>query len=300
MTQQNKPLNDDFDNSGDAKPTAATQALQKVSMDSMLAEAAREDREVANIEESGPRTVKYSQSTDFDEGDYAYLRLKLGQPGTPEVGEQLAKAGQYIVTGFPAMTNVTAVPLGWGKSRDYSYGEPRVTYCTSVDGKVGKGDNGEGEGRHDCSVCPQAQWRKNPNPNVRKNLPPACSEQFNFVLYLPELSMPVEYRMQKTAIAMAKAITGRAKAVGWGGFAISLGSTKKTNEKSPNGFYIPVLSILMEPEDPIEADRYNALLTTARTLLVEDEAEEDLEIVAPVVYASASDANTVDGEAIPI
>jgi hypothetical protein len=258
----------DFDNSGSAaEPTAASKALQKTAADRMMGV----DEDAAAIEEGSNRRMQVDYSTEIDESDIGKLRMKLGQPGTPEVKAGQAKAGQFIIPGFPAFDSVTVSPLRWGRSRDYAVGRPLISLCSSANGRIGIGDNGTGEGKHECKTCAKNVWRKNPNPTVKTNLPPECSEQFNFVMFVAELGLPVEYRMQKTGLKVGENIVAVCQAQGFGGFLTRLTSLPKTSSASPEGFVVPVSTYVPEPDeakDPTGYKRHQAILQAAQACIV--------------------------------
>lgn len=236
----------DFDNSAS---TAGLDATVEVGETSTA---------VAVVEDDAPSRVPvaYSSSTDFDPEDSSYLRLKLIQPQAPEIEEGKAKGGQFLLSIYPAMADIDVVPVMFGKSRtlrEPGSGMDRKVLCVSGDGKIGLGDNGLEGNVHECNICPKNQWRQNPDPNAKTNLPPECSEEFNFVLYVPQYEALCEYKMQKTALTTGKQIIAMVRAQGWGSFVLKLTSKKQSSRFSPTGYYVPQITVVLDPAPGILA-----------------------------------------------
>lgn len=71
--------------------------------------------------------------------------------------------------------------------------------CTSDDCMTGHGDNGEGEGAHDCGSCPMAEWgSKDGGRGI------ACRETRILYLLFPHMNLPMALRVPPTSLKAAR------------------------------------------------------------------------------------------------
>jgi hypothetical protein len=72
--------------------------------------------------------------------------------------------------------------------------------CTSDDCLTGQGDNGQGQGTHDCIGCPQDEWGTRTAPDGSEARGKACRETRVFYLLLPDLLLPAALRVPATSL----------------------------------------------------------------------------------------------------
>ncbi len=176
---------------------------------------------------------KWQSAPQMSREDLALPKIKLGQPMTPEVVDEIAKAGQWIIPGEEGYDKLTFIPMVWGKGRILS--DDDGIHCSSGDAIRGEGLPG---GR--CATCPQSQWSA-PKKGQTKGTPPACTFYYSYGGYSPTLQSVVTFDLRKTAIKAALAFNGLINKRGTGKFAVELSSKKETNGKQT--YYLPLINI---------------------------------------------------------
>lgn len=171
-------------------------------------------------------------ASGLDADDIAMPRLRLAQGLTKEVQEGFAKPGQWIVTGYNPVDQVTIIPLGVAKFRRRNDPAEGSTLCRSEDSIVGIGDPGG-----DCAACPFAQWgAKNA---AGRQAPPECTFGYRYLVNIiePPLGQAV-LELKKTGLNAGKTLNAMAiQRVGWGRFKAVLVPKKGTSAKG--SFYTP-------------------------------------------------------------
>lgn len=287
MTKQPQPFAD-FDN---APSTAG-----KVTADALLGDQSNALVPVEETEDASALVqVEYSSDTSkFKKGQFSYPQLSLVQPTGPQIKEGM-KAGDYHIPGYPPMDKLQLVFLKFGYGRSYNTGSGKmlVVHCTSNDGEIGNGDNGEGVGRHSCETCPQAKWHPKPGATSKgkgNNLPPACTDFFRYVVFVVPFGILAEYRMQKTAMKTAQNINSMMINQGAGNFILEMGSIDGQSDYSNTGFKIPNFMMVIPPTrraDPEGRAEYEETITRAKHMGgIKDEVEDlDVAPAAPITEA---------------
>ena len=193
---------------------------------------------------------QWSDSVDIPADSLEIPWLILVQGNSRLVADEKAKLGQWYAEGFPAVSEVTVVPLKFGMSRRYQMpgadGE-NVTACYAPTGPL-SGLHGipllpEGPGM-DCAACPMSQWQPSGEKDDRgrdKNSPPPCRESYDFICWSVEHSMPVRIGFRSTGVKAGKLLATLGRTKGLGQFAVRLGSVKATGRFV---YAVPTVTIL--------------------------------------------------------
>jgi hypothetical protein len=224
------------------------------------------DEEIESVYDSIAPMYQF-EAPEFEAGDMAMPKIRLGQMQTPEVVDQLAKPGQFIVKGYPALDEIVIFPQAVAKTRE----------LRNEDGEfLGRSPDGIRcciNPRTKCAVCPNAQWDRS-DPKASK--PPKCQEVWRYIVVSPEHDILAELVLQKTAIPTAGFINLQLKMKGPGKFALLLGSTREQSKNRGGGFYY-VPKATLYPVSPNELDRARkmAVPTHEPALPASTEALED-------------------------
>lgn len=181
---------------------------------------------VADEADSTPMVATtWIQEPTFEAQEVQFPRLRLGQGLTPEVAEGNAKMGQWLLSGYEALDEVSVIPLMLGRTRfkrqDPSNRESPVG-CQSPDGVQGYGNPGI-----PCKGCSFAKWK--PSGLNGKNSPPDCTITYRYAVWVVEHESIAEVIFQRTSEQYAYFINNLVQRYKFGGFAIRLTSTMKAN-----------------------------------------------------------------------
>jgi hypothetical protein len=72
--------------------------------------------------------------------------------------------------------------------------------CTSDDCITGHGNNGQGQGTHDCLGCPQNEWGTRRAPDGSEARGKDCREVRVFYLLLPDMLLPAALRVPSSSL----------------------------------------------------------------------------------------------------
>jgi hypothetical protein len=184
------------------------------------------------VEAVATRSSQYSSTPQFERGDIAMQRLKLGQPMTPEVIDGVGDAGQWLLLGCEPEDTVLLVPLLFGKGRIYS--DDNGVLCRSDDSITGEGDPGG-----PCSRCPLKDFTEDKKGNSVK---PACTFYYSYLMWSETHQQIVRVDFKSSHLRVAQQInTITMQKGGLGNFAIELGSTPQSGKKGT--YHIPTLKI---------------------------------------------------------
>jgi hypothetical protein len=157
-------------------------------------------------------------------------RLKIGQPGTPEVLDGAAQAGQFIFPGSDPVDSVILVPLVFGKGRIYSTDDDGIL-CQSGDSIHGEGDPGG-----NCARCPFNQWTKDKKGN---NIKPQCTFYYSYGVYSETHGSIAAWDVRGAGLRPATGLNTLIQKLKMGNFAIEVTSNK--NVAGKNTWYTPVI-----------------------------------------------------------
>lgn len=197
--------------------------------------------EEGGIERRAAMTI-YTNEPTFDQGDIFIPRLRLAQGLTKEVTEGSAKPGQWVISGYDPLSEVTIIPLMFARRRELVDAEFTV-HCKSDDAVTGVGDPG-GE----CRVCPMNKWEDGPKG---KRIPPKCSFVYSYVVYVVEYDTTAVLEFKRTSINVGKSVNTQIAKRGIGKFAVQL---KSTATQGPKGtFYVASMSAATVPDEIMRA-----------------------------------------------
>lgn len=180
--------------------------------------------------------------------DIQLPRFRLAQGLTPEVVEGIAKAGEWLIPGKPAVKNLTAVILGIRRTRakwtmDDQKGIRQID-CSSPDAVFGHGDPGG-----DCNTCPMAKWT--PNPKSGRNDPPACTLSYGYLMQTEEGDVGVYDASTRSANQVIGQLNAFYLQAGAGNVKITLGS--QLISRGARRYYSPSLVRfdIIKGEEPV-------------------------------------------------
>lgn len=182
------------------------------------------DEALAAAEEAPVRAAtSWTDTPEFDADEVGFPRLRLGQGLTAEVAEGHAKMGQWLLSGYDVLDEVTVVPVMFSRDRakrqDPAKRDSDIV-CTSPDGKVGYGDPGG-----DCKTCPFSKWMT--DPKTGRRTPPACQLSYHYAVWVVEHEALAEVVFTRTSEQYAHLINNLTTRFGLGKFALRLTSTVK-------------------------------------------------------------------------
>lgn len=200
------------------------------------------------VEDEGPAGIPsssmtiYTETPEFDNNDLFIPRIKLAQGLTKEVQDGTAKPGQWVLSGYESLPELTVIPLRVAKRRELVDSEFTVL-CKSDDAQTGVGDPG-GE----CAVCPLAKWV----PDAKgKNHPPECSFVYSYIVYVVEHDTAAVLEFKRTSINVGKALNTLIAQRGLGHFAVALHSS--SNQGPKGTFHVAAISAATVPDEIMKA-----------------------------------------------
>ena len=230
---------------------------------------AEKETQVANQDEEEdalgilPGPLNYSDDQELDDpDDMSPLPLRLMQGLSPAVTAGDASPGEYHILGVGEVEDPVIIPLARNKSRNRRIEDPddedeTVLVCHSPDGKFGEGDPG-GE----CAKCPFSKWEG--------RTPPLCSDQWSYILYLPNEGILAEWTLQRTGMSTAKTINSLIAMSGFGKLAFSLSSQERGSKK--RRYFVPILKKVPIDEEWDIGEIQQMLATNTVTPKTEEEA----------------------------
>lgn len=169
-------------------------------------------------------TTAYTDAPEFDADEVGYPRLRLGQGLTAEVAEGNAKMGQWLISGYEPMDEVTIIPLMFARDREMKGGDQKrddPVVCRSSDARIGVGTPGGS-----CKACPFAKWSNDPKTGARK--PPACKIAYHYGSWVVDVETLAEVTFTRTSEQYAQMVNNLVQKFGLGRFAIRLTSVIKS------------------------------------------------------------------------
>jgi hypothetical protein len=195
-------------------------------MDDMIDGGGAEEA-LAESESQSTALDIYQGEAQFTSEDVFIPRLRLAQGLTSEVQDGTARPGQFLVSGFAPEEDVTLVPVGFARLREYRDPEDgSVILCYSKDAITGEGDPG-GE----CGDCPNNKWVENPD-KPGKNLPPVCKFSYGYLFYSEQHDTIVSFKFKGMALNAGKMLNTVVNHHGLRKVAITLSSEQRSGKVS--------------------------------------------------------------------
>lgn len=202
-------------------------------------EPTEETAQVDEIEAQAPRST-FSSQKKFDPSETMTPRLAIAQGLSPEVREQKARVGDFLLLGHDPEPEVTLVIAGHAKQRRFVEDGQQRARCWSPDGVQGYGNPGIL-----CVDCEFSHWtnsgKKDLNTDKIINLRPACDEVDAFAAFSITHGMPVIWPLKGTGAKASRFIKTLANGLGMGNFAVKVGSVSKSN--GSRAWHEPVITI---------------------------------------------------------
>jgi hypothetical protein len=193
--------------------------------------------EEGGVERRAAMTI-YTDQPVFEQGDIFIPRLRLTQGLTKEVQDGTAKPGQWVMSGYDPMGEITVIPLQFARRREFVDAEFAV-HCKSDDAVTGVGDPG-GE----CAKCPMNRWEDGPKG---KRIAPKCTFIYSYIVYAVEYEATAVLEFKRTSINVGKSINTLIAQRGIRRFAITL---KSSSNQGPKGtYYIAAMSSATVPDE---------------------------------------------------
>lgn len=182
---------------------------------------------------------KWTNKPNFKPEDLTYPKLRLAQPTTPEVSQQLAKGGEWVLTGYKAAEMVTLIPLMYAAAREYRpKGELKKVLCQSIDAVTGvpviPPPTPAAYGGL-CENCPKHEWSG--AQGARK--PPECNLIYSYICWSVGHGQIVVIEFKKTSKGAGNFLNVSIDSRGFGNFAVNMSSQRQTNA-SGQTYYVPV------------------------------------------------------------
>lgn len=191
--------------------------------------------------------ANFSGVVAFDSQDLIFPRIRLAQALTAEVNEGIAKAGQYVISGLPAVDSITCVPGMFARRRLYASSDTMEVLCRSSDAINGVGTPG---GK--CEECPLSHWSGSQEEHNRK--PPVCTFMYSYIVFVAEWETVGILDFRKTSLNTGKTVNTMVARYGLGNFAFVMKSIAQMNQQKQRYYVMSVV--------PTKADE--DLLSTAQ------------------------------------
>jgi hypothetical protein len=212
--------------------------MSKDKLDEMVSGGGSAEDALTEAEEQSSALTLYSDQIDFSPDDVYIPRLRLAQGLTKEVQEGTARPGQYLVTGFAPEEDVTLVPVGFTKMREYrNPDDGSEMLCFSRNALEGEGDPGGV-----CAECPLSKWTEDSETGKRKK--PACAFSYGYLFYSQEHDTITSFKFKGMALNAGKMLNTIVNHHGLGNIAVKLASESKSLKG--NSFFVPGVSVATE------------------------------------------------------
>jgi hypothetical protein len=186
--------------------------------------------------------ANFSGDAEFDSGDIMFPRLRLMQGLSTEVQEGTASPGQWVLSGYEPVEEVTIVPMLFARNRDLRDDEGAVL-CRSRDALVGEGEPGG-----NCAECPLSMWNE--------KIPPACSFSYVYAVYVKEFSTPAIVSFKRTSINAGKTLNTIVAQRKLRKFAVKLKASKQSGKR---GTFYQAVVVPVQHDDDLIAAANNAM-----------------------------------------
>lgn len=188
--------------------------------------------DIEKVEQAGVPALPYAPPLEIGNEDIALPRLKIGQPGTPQVQEELVKAGNlFVTTGDDAETVLDAKTAKQGL----------LVHVLSLTKRKSLSSDGELE-----------TWAFN-DPEA----PADAWTTYNYVVILPEVDdeVPHKWLLTRTATPAARQInTVLAKNAARGpAYASAFRITTVEKKKDQYRWFVPRVSVVEADPKHVEA-----------------------------------------------
>ena len=191
-----------------------------------------------------PRAV-FTRDDKVDLSKLQIPTLRIAQGMTQEVTDRKATIGDFVLTNFQPKSEVTIVPLGATNIRSYKPDATKPPVCNAPTGDFGFGNPGGV-----CADCQFSKWGEI-NPATGKSTPPACRDGVIVRAYSITHKSLVDFQFMSAEQSKGGFIQQQAMSFGWGGFAVKLEATQKSNNRG--AWYVPEVTMLDEvPESERE------------------------------------------------
>ena len=220
---------------------ARTGVLAK--MDEMISGGASPaDEALEATEDPTSAMALYQSEVDFSPEDVYIPRLRLAQGLTKEVQEGTARPGQFLVMGFAPQEDVTLVPVGFVRMREYrNYDDGSDMLCYSRDSLLGEGDPGGV-----CAECPLSKWSEDADGRRQK---PSCAFSYGYLFYSQEHATITSFKFKGSGLNTGKQLNTIVSHHGLGKVAVVLSS--KTKSSHGNSFFVPSVSVAVDIDEDL-------------------------------------------------
>ena len=181
-----------------------------------------ENDEMAEQTAFVPRAV-YTSDAKLDPTKLNIPRLRVAQGMTPEVMERSAQIGDFVLTNYPAKSEVLLVPFAAQNIR-YLKPDPRQPpVCQAPTGDVGIGDPGG-----PCVACPYSKWGAR-DPRTGKSTPPPCTEAVSVRAFSLTHRTMVDFVFDGRRAGKGAFIQQQGLAFGMGQFVVKMTTSPVSN-----------------------------------------------------------------------
>lgn len=184
--------------------------------------------------------VNFTNAMQFDSSDIVIPRLRLAQGLTAEVQDGTAKPGQWLLTGYDPIDELTVVPLLFSRNRTLR-DDAGSSLCRSSDSITGIGVPGGL-----CAQCPMNQWTDGANG---ARIPPVCVFSYTYICYVAEYDTLGLVEFRRTSIQAGKTLNTICAQKGIGNFAVKLRNSKQQGKRGT--FYQIVVQPVQVTSDVI-------------------------------------------------
>jgi hypothetical protein len=204
------------------------------------------DSSLAEVEapQTGIQIGNFSSHVDFSSDDIVIPRIRLAQGLTAEVQDGTAKPGQWLLTGFDPVDELTVVPVMFSRQRALRDDEGAVL-CKSQDSITGEGIPGG-----TCQFCPMNQWADGPKG---ERVPPQCVFSYVYIVYVAEFESMALIEFRRTNIQAGKTVNTMAAQRGLGNFAVKVKAAKQQGKRGT--FYSTIVQPVTVDKKVLEAAR---------------------------------------------
>lgn len=218
--------------------------MTKGKMDDMVSGGGSAEDALADSEAQSTALDIYSGEAQFDADDVFIPRLRLAQGLTKEVQDGTARPGQFLVAGFSPEEDVTLVPVGFTKLREYrNPDDGSEVFCYSKDALTGEGEPGGL-----CAECPLNKWTPNPD-KPGKNLPPVCKFSYGYLFYSEQHDAITSFRFKGMGINAGKMLNTIVNHHGLRKVVVKLSSEQRSGKAG--SYYIPAVTVVAEPDETL-------------------------------------------------
>lgn len=236
----------------DMVQSSGGQGLQVRPPDDLVAEDDEAGHEISSQFRTWTATPK------FKPGDLVYPRLRIAQPTTPEVAQNRAKGGQFVMTGHEPQDMVTLIPLMFASARELRpKGQLKKVLCQSKDALVGVPVIPPGPGDQyggNCEACPKSHWS---GPQGNRTGPP-CNLIYSYICWSVQHGQIIVIEFKNTSRGAGNFLNVNFDSRGSGNFAVNMSTQQQTNSNQQT-YYVPVVTFA-KVDDEVFARARSAIM----------------------------------------